>query len=170
MAEQDSAMPDTVHERMGKAEQEIHTLKYQMSELKQWPPRVTDLERVVGNLDTKMEHMSASLNEQGDEMRHGFQTMSLELQTGFRELRAESNASRGEKAGFSRAIKWATGLAAIVTAVVVAVLWLNENAPSLVTTAEVVGMAAQCKDGSYSTSTSRGACSGHGGVERWISD
>ena len=33
------------------------------------------------------------------------------------------------------------------------------------------GATAQCKDGTYSTAkTQRGACSGHGGIERWLAD
>lgn len=58
-------------------------------------------------------------------------------------------------------------IAAVVVAVVIlfiGMLYMQKGAPD-----RYIGVAAECKDGTYSASKTRsGTCSGHGGVERWI--
>lgn len=154
-----------IHERVGKLEQKTHTLEYQVGELKEWPPRVVDMERTVQSLSTSMIHVQQVQNETRREMKEGFQSVNAEIDQGFRELRAALNSNAGEKTGFSRALKWITALVALAGIGTTGALWYAENVNA---SPDVAGMAAQCKDGSYSTSEGRGTCSHNGGVKRWI--
>lgn len=54
-------MADTVHERVGKLEQETHTIKYQLGELRQLPPRVSSLERDFSVMATNVVEIKTSL-------------------------------------------------------------------------------------------------------------
>lgn len=102
------AMSDTIHERIGKAEQEIHTLKHQVSKLDLLPPRVSDLERAFEGI----QYLRA---DQAD--------IKLSIKT----VSDAQVKMVGDIEGFSRALKWVGGmmsLAAIVTGVVV---WLAAN-------------------------------------------
>lgn len=54
-------MADTVQERVGKLEQETHTIKYQLSELRQLPPRVSSLERDFSVMTANVIEIKASL-------------------------------------------------------------------------------------------------------------
>lgn len=54
-------MADTVHERVGKLEQETHTIKYQLGELRQLPPRVSSLERDFSVMTANVIEIKASL-------------------------------------------------------------------------------------------------------------
>ena len=58
-------------------------------------------------------------------------------------------------------------VAAVVIALVLmfaVLMYVQQNAPS-----RYIGIAAECKDGTYSASKTRsGTCSGHGGVKKWI--
>lgn len=154
-----------IHERVGKLEQEAYHLRHVVDELKEWPPRVVDMERNVQSLSTSMIHMQTVQDETRREMKEGFRSINIEIDQGFRELRAALNSSSGEKAGFSRALKWITALVALAGIGTTGALWYAENVNA---GPDVAGMAAQCKDGSYSTSEGRGTCSHNGGVQRWL--
>ena len=45
MSDKAEIMADTVQERVGKLEQRLHTIDYQLGHLEQLPPRVSELER-----------------------------------------------------------------------------------------------------------------------------
>lgn len=99
-------MPDTIHERVGKLEQESHTIKYQLSEIRDLRPRVSELERAFEGLA----YLRAD---------------QAEIKTGIREMSDNYSHMTGDINGFMRAIKIVgagLSMAAIVTAAVVWVL------------------------------------------------
>ena len=151
-----------IHERVGKSEQEFHTLSYRVHRLEEWPPRVSELERTVQDLNSNMLHLQVAQNETRDEMRSGFDSIKEEIKTGFREFRASASVNQGRQIGLSRGIQIAIAVLTIGGAGAAGLLWWADQPAS------VVGMSAKCEDGTYSTSKSRGACSGHGGVDIWI--
>lgn len=106
MSESSEIMADTVHERVGKAEQEIHTLKHQVTKLEQLPPRVSELERAFEVISYIRQDLA-------------------ETKTLVRETNQQGVKMSGDIEGFSRALKWVgagLSMAAIVTAAVVWVI------------------------------------------------
>lgn len=53
-------MADSVHERVGSLEQEMHTVKYQLSELRALPPRVSNTENQVATMDVRLTHIESA--------------------------------------------------------------------------------------------------------------
>lgn len=153
-------MADSVQERVGVLEQRSHTHDHRIGQLEAWPERVTNLEKTVENLNINMINLQRSQQEMRDETRHGLETLCHDVKHGFRELRGATSAQQGERAGFSRALKWISGLMILGAMGASAAMWYADNvSPS---------RSAQCNDGSYSTSTGSGTCSGNGGVRHWI--
>jgi len=151
-----------IHERVGKSEQHFHTLKWRVERLEEWPPRVSELERTVQDLNSNMINLQIAQTETRDEMRSGFNSIKEEIKTGFREFRASASVNQGRRAGLSRGFQIAIVVLTIGGAGAGGLLWWSDQPAS------VVGMSAKCEDGTYSTSKSRGACSGHGWVDIWI--
>jgi uncharacterized iron-regulated membrane protein len=151
-----------IHERVGKSEQEFHTLSYRVNRLEEMPPRVTDLERTVQDLNNNMLHLQQAQTETRDEMRSGFNSIKEEIKNGFKEFRASASIDKGRKMGLSRAMQIAVAATVISGAGFSGLIWWLER-PS-----EISSMSAKCKNGTFSTSDGQGACSGHGGVEMWI--
>ena len=165
-----SLMAETVFERVGKTEQEIHTLKHRVGDLERLPDRVTATERSVQDLTANMIHVQERQQELRDDMRNGFDAVhgkfddvSEKIDSGFKELRAAVAVGKGEKSGFSRALQVVTWMIGIITAAAGLLMWSGE-----------IGQAktnkAVCQDETYSTSSGRGTCSDHGGVKYWIPD
>lgn len=98
-------MAESVQERMGKAEQEIHTLKHQVSKLEHLPPRVSELERAFEGIT----YMRADLLE----------TKSLIRETNQAQIRMS-----GDIEGFSRAVKWIGAILSMGAIVAGAIVWL----------------------------------------------
>jgi len=151
-----------IHERVGKSEQEFHTLSYRVHRLEEWPPRVTDLERTVQDLNNNMHHLQVAQTETRDEMRSGFEAIKEEIKTGFREFRASADLNQGRRVGLSRGFQIAIVVLTIGGAGAGGLLWWNEQPK------ETVSISAKCKNGTYSESHGQGTCSGHGGVDKWI--
>jgi hypothetical protein len=151
-----------IHERVGQAEQHFHTLRWRVERLEDLPPRVTDLERTVQDLNNNMLHLQVAQTETRDEMRSGFDSIKEEIKNGFKEFRASASIDKGRKMGLSRAMQIAVAATVISGAGFSGLIWWLER-PS-----EISSMSAKCKNGTFSTSDGQGACSGHGGVDMWI--
>jgi hypothetical protein len=148
--------------RVGQSEKEFHTLSYRVRILEDWPPRVTDLERTVQDLNSNMRHLQDAQIETRDEMRSGFDSIKEEIKSGFREFRASADLTQGRRGGLYRGFQIAIIVLSIGGVGAGGLLWWSEQASAS------VSMSAKCKNGTYSTSDGQGACSGHGGVEMWI--
>lgn len=57
------SMADSVQERVGTLEQEVHTLKYQMGEMRNLPHRVTDVEKEQAQINVKLESIKEELGD-----------------------------------------------------------------------------------------------------------
>lgn len=99
-------MPETIHERVGKLEQETHKINYQLSETRDLRPRVSELERAFEGLS----YLRAD---------------QAEIKSGIKDLSSCYHNMTGDINGFMRAMKVVgagLSMAAIVTAAVVWVL------------------------------------------------
>lgn len=166
-------MATSVQERVGKAEQEIHTLNFRVNTLEKLPHRVTEAEKNIESLAFNMAHLQERQQEIRDDMAHGFDAVhekvdgiSTKIDAGFKELRDAVSSQVGEKKGFSYATKIYLAVLTVSAAAIGTVLWYwdHKDAPG----PDVAGMSAECRDGTYSTSGGRGVCSNHDGVKRWI--
>lgn len=92
--------------RVGKLENEVHTLRHQVTKLEQLPPRVSELERAFEVITYIRQDLA-------------------ETKTLVRETNQQGVKLSGDIEGFSRALKWigaGLSMAAIVTAAVAWVL------------------------------------------------
>jgi hypothetical protein len=151
-----------IHERVGQTEQHFHTLRWRVERLEDLPPRVTDLERTVQDLNNNMLHLQVAQTETRDEMRSGFDSIKEEIKTGFREFRASADLTQGRRGGLYRGFQIAIIVLSIGGVGAGGLLWWSEQANAS------VSMSAKCKNGTFSESHGQGTCSGHGGVEMWI--
>lgn len=79
-------MPETIHERVGKLEQETHKINYQLSETRDLRPRVSELERAFEGLS----YLRAD---------------QAEIKSGIKDLSSCYHNMTGDINGFMRAMK-----------------------------------------------------------------
>ena len=106
--ESKDAMPDLVQERVGRLENEMHTVRYQLDEFHKLPPRVSSLERAVDVMSLSLSHIEKDMSE---------------VKEGNQEIRKSQNQHVGDIAGMSRAIKMGTGLLGFAAIGTAAVIW-----------------------------------------------
>lgn len=100
---------ETVYQRVGKLEQQMHTVRYQLDEFRKLPPRISDLEKVVGTMNASLSHIEKD---------------NAEIKDGVKQIHDAQMKYAGDISGIGTAIKMGTGLigfAAIGTAIVI---WL----------------------------------------------
>ena len=92
-------------EKVGKLEQEMHTVRHQLSQLERLPPRVSTLERAFEGL--------THVQEDQKEIKAGLQTVM-----------ASQQRMTGDIEGFGRAVKWIGGIVATAATITAAVAWV----------------------------------------------
>ena len=92
---------ESIPTRVNLLEQETHTLKYQLTELKALQPRVGEMENQVAILNTKLGHIETTTSE----IKHGMSQMNAEQKQYFEQLMQEQASANGRFNGFATWVK-----------------------------------------------------------------
>lgn len=94
-----------VHERVGKLEQEMHTVRHQLVRLEHLPPRVSELEKAFEGLNY-------------------VRSDQVEMKIKLGEVLSSQQHLAGDIEGFGRAIKWIGGIVAMAATITTVVAWV----------------------------------------------
>ena len=110
---------ESIPSRVNLLEQETHTLKYQLTELRALQPRVGEMENQVAILNTKLGHIENTTAE----IKHGMGQMSAEQKEYFEKLMSEQATANGRFNGFASWVKIGGTLFALGVAGAAFMLW-----------------------------------------------